>query len=152
MERKRWLALLPLATAAVLLVAQSGFQPTAVSFPDLFRQPASIDIPADHQALAKPLRELVRSHPQKRQLGGFYLAMADLLPRLPQETTASQFRSAMEKAVLLRFSGEFQKLEGLGQAIHGPEGLIAKIYGLESGKLDVPKMQAALRAVAWACQ
>lgn len=153
MQRKRLFALVPLAAALVLYVAQYGVRPPELSLPSWFgTSTSSVSIPSEHAVVARPLRELVRSHPQRNQLGSFYLAMAELLPKLPSDVTAAQMRQWLEQAVTLRFSGEFQQLPGLGQAIHGPEGVIAKIYGLDQGKLDVPKMQAALRAVAWACQ
>lgn len=113
---------------------------------------SGLAVPAEHQAIAAPVRELLKHHPGRRELRDFYLALADMVPRLPQEATGAQARRWFESAARLQFGETFDRVPGLAAAIHGEAGVIAKIYGLEAGLLDREKMCLALRAVAWACQ
>jgi hypothetical protein len=61
-------------------------------------------------------------------------------------------RTFCERAVTLRFQGAFAKVPGLADAIHGPNGALAKLLQLEVSELDHAKAAAAMDAVAWACR
>lgn len=136
--------------AATLLLAAAAW----LAFPKIrpmFTVQHSITVPPEHQAIAAEVRRMMAGHPQRGQVAAFYAAMADLVPRLPENATGHQARRWFETAAKLQFGDTFQRVPGLAEAIHGPNGIIAKIYGTEAGPLDRAKMKAALLAVAWAC-
>lgn len=144
---KKLLAAALLGVAAWMAYTRYGY----LIEPVLNPVPA-VAIPPDHQAIAQPVRDLVAAHPQKQELFAFYMALAETVPRLPDTATGKQVRDWFENAAKLMFGDTFQKVPGLAERIHGQNGVIAQIYGLEPGKLDKPKMQSALKAVAWACR
>ena len=106
------------------------------------------------QAVAPVTAALAGHRDEARQLAAFYHSAADALRRdgagVVQNT--GQLRTFCERAVTLRFQGAFQKVPGLSAAIHGPDGALATLLGLEVVELDHGKAAAALDAVAWACQ
>lgn len=143
------IATLLLAVAGWLILRELGDKlPLPLPLP----LPANrITIPPEHQLIAAPVQRMMANHPQRAELGAFYAALADLVPKLPSNATAHQVRRWFETAAQLQFSDSFQRVPGLADAIHGPNGIIAQIYGTDAGPLNRDAMRAALRAVAWAC-
>ena len=123
------------------------------------RPPASDPIPtpdapdAATQAVVEPISAVLAGHgEQAAELAAFYGAAADVVKRDQTIlTTNNQLRTYLERSVQLRFQGAFAQVPGISNAIHGPEGALAKLLGLESGPLDHAKAADALGAVAWAC-
>jgi hypothetical protein len=93
---------------------------------------------------------------QARELAAFYHSAADVLRRDDAGAkvikTTQQLRTFCENAVTLRFQGDFQAISGLADAIHGPNGALAKLLTLNVTELDHTKAADTLDAVAWACQ
>ncbi len=109
------------------------------------------------RAIVAPVTQRLGGHEEEaRQLGTFYHAAAEVLRRDGNgqrvvQTTA-HLKTFGERAVTLRFQGAFNAVSGLADAIHGPDGALAKLLGLEVTELDHARAAAALDAVAWACQ
>jgi len=100
---------------------------------------------------------VLRGHADEaQQLAAFYAAAADMIDRDASGArilaTKHQLRTALERAAVLRFQGAFAKVAGLSDAIHGPDGALAKLLGLEAGPLDHRVAADAMRAVAAACR
>jgi hypothetical protein len=142
MTRSKPIALLPLAAAALLLAREITPKPTSD--------------PAAEQArriLAQPLSRCTTD--QRQALAQFYEACADLCPQLSAvvpNLTNAQFRTILETAARINWTGRFEPVPGLADAIHGPNGTIATLYTLDQGPFDPPKAAAALRATADACR
>ena len=109
------------------------------------------------RAIVAPVTQQLAGHEEEaRQLAAFYHAAAEVLRRdgagqRVVQTTA-HLKTFCERAVTLRFRGAFAAVPGLAEAIHGPDGALAKLLGLEVTELDHARAAAALDAVAWACQ
>jgi len=90
------------------------------------------------------------------QLAAFYHAAAEIVRRDGEGervlTSTQQLRTFAERAVTLRFQGTFSKIPGLAAAIHGPQGALALLLGLDVKELNHTQAAAALEAVAWAAQ
>jgi len=112
---------------------------------------------ADVQQVVAPVTAALSGHrDEARQLAAFYKSAAETVFRDGEGAkvikSTAHLRTFCERAATLRFQGAFQKVPGLSAAIHGPEGALAKLLGLEVAELDHGKAAMALRAVAWACQ
>jgi len=109
------------------------------------------------RAIVGPLSVKLAGHPdQARQLAAFYHAAAEVIRRDGSGAkllkTTADLRAFGQRAVTLRFQGAFAKVPGLADAIHGPEGVLARLMGMEVSNLDHARAAAALDAIAWACQ
>lgn len=109
------------------------------------------------QTIVAPVSAKLAGHPDEaRQLAAFYTAAADALRRdgngAQVVKTTADLRTFCERAVTVRFQDAFSRVPGLADAIHGPEGALAKLLGLEVTELDHTRAAAALDAVAWACR
>jgi hypothetical protein len=118
--------------------------------------PQGADVSADakraQQIMAEPLSRT--SSQQRKQLAAFYSGVARLLPNLKEaapDLDNTKFRKVLELAARLYFSKSFPKTAGLADSIHGPNGVIAQLYGLDTGPLDVERMARTLNAIAEAC-
>lgn len=110
-----------------------------------------------NQQIVAPITELLKGNKkQSRVLSAFYFEASKTLRRDGNGEkiikTKSHFRTFCERAATLRFQGIFKSVPGLADAIHGKNGALAKIIGLEAGLLDHEKSANALHAIAWACQ
>ena len=104
-----------------------------------------------------PVSACLAGHPaEARQLAAFYQAAADAVRRDAAGRkllgTTEDLRTFLERAVAIRFQGAFQKLPGLAEAIHGPDGALAKLLGREVRDLGHAGAADALEAVAWALE
>ncbi|MBN2474273.1 MAG: hypothetical protein JXB62_06680 [Pirellulales bacterium] len=122
--------------------------------------PGSDPIPAPPEAATRaivgPVSQALGGHPEEaRQLAAFYHAAAEAIRRdgsgAKVVKTTADLRTFCTAAVTLRFQEVFAKVPGLAEAIHGPEGAMAKLLGLDVVELDHAGAAAALDAVAWAC-
>ncbi len=109
------------------------------------------------RAIVAPVSARLAGHPDEaRQLAAFYSAAAEALRRDGSDAqvvkTTADLRTFCQRAVTVRFQGAFAKVPGLADAIHGPEGALAKLLGLDVTDLDHARAAAALDAVAWACR
>jgi hypothetical protein len=90
------------------------------------------------------------------QLAAFYHAAAEIVRRDGEGervlTSTQQLRTFCQRAVTLRFQGVFTKIPGLADAIHGSQGALAVLLGLDVKELNHAQAAAALDAVAWAAQ
>lgn len=122
--------------------------------------PTALEIPAPSAevkpAVAPITLVLADRDSEAKELAAFYHAASDVVRRdgagAKVIKKTSDLRTFCEKAVTLRFQGAFQKVSGLSDAIHGPDGALAKILDLDVVELDHAKAADALDAVAWACQ
>jgi hypothetical protein len=133
--------------AAIALAAVLFWNPTVS---------AVIPAPTDTVSVAQ-VTKVLAGHPEEAaQLGAYYLSAADVVRRDGSGAkvikTNSNLRTFLERSATLRFQGAFQKVPGLSEAVHGPNGALAKMLGLAAGDLDYAKAASALEAVAWACQ
>lgn len=101
--------------------------------------------------------DALRGRPaEAERLAAFYRAAAAGVERDGQGarilTTKQQLRTAIERAAIFSFQGDFVKVPGLSDAIHGPNGALAKLLGLDAGALDHAAAAKALRNVADACE
>jgi len=140
--------------AAVLIVAglAATWRPTAPS-PDPIPDPPD----AATRAIVAPVSANLAGHPDEaRQLAAFYHAAAETIRRdgngAKVVKTTSDLRTFCQRAVTIRFQGAFAKVPGLADAIHGPDGALAKLLKLDVTDLDHASAAAALDAVAWACR
>lgn len=140
-----------LATVLILTGLVAAWRPPAPS-------PAPVPNPPDAATRAivgHVSAKLARRANEARQLAAFYAAAADTVRRDGQGAkvlrTTPQLRTFLERAVTLRLQGAFERVPGLAEAIHGPDGALAKLLGLEAAELDHARAAAALEAVAWAC-
>lgn len=150
MAGKRIAAVLVLLGAAGIFVAQ---RPDLL--PSIFPK---TPIPSAEASKAREIVGPVISRCTKRQraeLAAFYASAARAVPKLarhdPNLTTA-RMRSILELAVRVQFAGEWERVPGLADAIHGPNGAIAQLYGLDQGKLDADKFARTLAGIAEAIQ
>jgi len=109
------------------------------------------------RAIVAPVSAKLAGHPDEAgQLAAFYRAAAEALRRdgggAQVVKTTADLRTFCERAVTVRFQGVFAKVPGLADAIHGPEGALTKLLGLEVTELDHAEAAGALDAVAWACR
>ena len=109
------------------------------------------------RAIVAPVTQTLAGHADEaRQLAAFYQAAAETIRRDGAGAkvigTTGDLRTFCERAVTLRFQGAFAKVPGLADAIHGPNGALAKLLQLEVSELDHAKAAAAMGAVAWACR
>jgi len=109
------------------------------------------------RAILAPVSAKLAGHPDEaRQLAAFYREAAETIRRDSHGAkvvrTTAQLRTFCERAVTLRFQGAFAKVPGLSDAIHGSDGVLAKLLTLEVTDLDHAKAADALDAVAWACR
>ena len=142
------LAAVLLAVAVVVSGGGSGGTPAGPTIPE----PS-----ADAKPAVAPVTRLLSGHPDEaRQLAAFYHDAADVLRRdgagAKVVKTTAHFRTFCQRAVTLRFQGAFNKVGGLSDAIHGPDGALARLLKLDAAELDPVKAADALDAVAWACQ
>ncbi|MCL4190755.1 MAG: hypothetical protein KJZ87_03340 [Thermoguttaceae bacterium] len=112
---------------------------------------------ADVQQVVAPVTAALSGHrDEARQLAAFYHSAAETVRRDGEGAkvikSTAHLRTFCERAATLRFQGAFKKVPGLSAAIHGPDGALSKLLGLEVAELDHGKAAAALDAVAWACQ
>ncbi len=122
--------------------------------------PTAPVIPApsgEAKTAVEPITTLLAGHAdQAQELAAFYHSAADVLRRdgagAKVVETTQQLRTFCEGAVTLRFQNVFQPITGLSDAIHGPDGALAKLLSLDVAELDHAKAADALDAVAWACQ
>ena len=141
--------LLAVALTVLVLFYQGG---TTIPDSDPIPQPDA----AARSAVSSVATLLSGHKSEAAELAAFYHAAADVLRRdgegrkLLQNT--QQLRTFCERAVTLRFQGVFTKIPGLADAIHGPQGALALLLGLEVRELDHAQAAAALDAVAWAAQ
>lgn len=140
-----------LATVLILAGLVAAWRPTAPS-------PAPVPNPPDAatRAIVGHVSARLAGHADEaRTLAAFYATAADTVRRDGQGAkvlkTTPQFRTFLERAVTLRLQGAFERVPGLAEAIHGPDGALAKLLGLEAAELDHARAAAALEAVAWAC-
>jgi len=140
--------------AVVLIVAglAATWRPSGPS-------PAPIPGPPDAatRALVAPVSAKLADHPEEaRQLAAFYHEAAETIRRdgngAKVVKTTSDLRTFCQRAVTIRFQGAFAKVPGLADAIHGPDGALAKLLRLDVTDLDHASAAAALDAVAWACR
>ncbi len=111
------------------------------------------------QDIVKPITELLNdngSHGQASILAAFYFEASKTIRRDGNHgrilKTKDHLRTFCVRAATLRFQGIFKGVPGLSATIHGKDGVLSKIIGLEAGVLDHEKSADALHAVAWACQ
>jgi hypothetical protein len=141
-----WAALF---VAAVTIVwGRSAVKPKASVIP----APA-----AEHQATVAPITAILAGHKdQASQLAAYFHSAADTVRRdgtgAKVLKSTSQLRTFFERAETLRFQGAFDKVPGLSDAIHGPNGALAKLLKLDVAELDHARAADALDGVAWACQ
>ena len=142
--------------AAVLVIVGLFYQLSGtVNIPDV----PQIDPPsADLQKAVASITVLFSSgnREQAAELFDFYFEASKIIRRDGKNErilkTNSQLRTFCERAIKIRFSGAFQKVDGLADAIHGKKGSLSKIIGLSPGELDHEKVADAFYAIAWACQ
>lgn len=139
--------------AAILIVVGlvAAWRPTAPS-PETFPEPPD----AATQAIVARVTQTLAGHPeQSRQLAAFYGAAAEVVRRDGDGSkvikTTADLRTFCERAVTVRFQGAFAKVPGLAEAIHGSDGALARLLGLEVSQLEHGKAADALDAIAWAC-
>ena len=119
-----------------------------------------IDEPAASlRIVVGPIRKLLNNNGSRGQAGilaTFYFEASETILRDSNHgrilKTKNHLRTFCERAATLRFQGIFKSVPGLADAIHGENGALAKIIGLEAGLLDHEKSANALHAIAWACQ
>ena len=140
-----------IAAALILAGLAAAWRPAAPA-------PAPGPDPPDAavRAIVGPVTAKLAGHPEEaRTLAAFYAAAADTVRRDGQGAkllrTTPQLRTFLERAVTLRLQGSFSKVPGLAETIHGPDGALAKLLGLEAAELDHARAAAALSAIAWAC-
>ena len=122
--------------------------------------PAAPEIPApsaEAQAAVTPITLVLAGHgDEAKELAAFYHAAAEVVRRdgagAKVLKNTSHLRTFCERAATLRFQGAFQKVPGLSDAIHGPNGALANLLKLDVVEIDHAKTADALDAVAWACQ
>ncbi len=144
------IAAIVLIAAGTLSVWKSGL-PGPSPMPDI--KPPSVSL----QALVGPITEILNGHPEQANiLASFYFEASETIRRDGRNDriirTKDHLRTFGERAITLRFQGIFREVFGLAEAIHGGDGALSKILGLEAGQLDHMKAADALHAVAWACQ
>ncbi len=145
----------PTTLPAVVLILTglvATWRPTAPA-PSLIPAPAAVST----RAAVGPVSVRLAGHADEaRQLAAFYHAAADCLRRdgagEKVVKTTSDLRTFCQKAVTLRFQGAFARAPGLAETIHGPEGALAKLLGLDVVELDHIRAAVAMDAIAWACQ
>lgn len=117
-----------------------------------------IDPPdAELQEIVLPVKNVLIGHPNEaKELASFYLEASEVIRRdgLNEKIvkTNSNLRTFCQRAVTLRFKGIFVKIPGLADAIHGKDGVMATVLGLEASEFDYTKAADAFHAIAWACQ
>ncbi|MCR4411295.1 MAG: hypothetical protein NUV77_02585 [Thermoguttaceae bacterium] len=117
-----------------------------------------IPLPAGEvQQVVAPVTAALAGHrDEARQLTAFYHSAAETVRRdgagAKVIKSTAHLRTFCERAATLRFQGAFQKVPGLAAAVHGPDGALAKLLGLEVAELKHGKAADVLDAVAWACQ
>lgn len=109
------------------------------------------------QRVVAPVTAALAGHrDEARQLAAFYHSAAETVRRdgagAKVIKSTAHLRTFCERAATFRFQGAFQKVPGLAAAVHGPDGALAKLLGLEVAELQHGKAADALDAVAWACQ
>ena len=122
--------------------------------------PAAPEIPApsaEAKLAVGPIIMVLAGHGNEaKELAAFYHAAAEVVRRdgvgAKVLKNTSDLRTFGERAVTLRFQGAFQKVPGLSDAIHGPNGALANLLKLDVIELDHTKTAESLNAVAWACQ
>ncbi len=118
----------------------------------------NIDAPSvANQQIVAPITSLLKGNKkQSCVLSAFYFEASKTLRRDGNGEkiikTKSHFRTFCKRAATLRFQGIFKSIPGLADAIHGKDGALSKILGLEAEMLDHEKTADALHAIAWACQ
>jgi hypothetical protein len=154
-----------IALACLLIAVAAVFAPSkgcAIPWPS----PAPIDdttIPTPTvaaQDAVRPITRVLEGHAaQAAELAQYYGTAADDLRRRALDAQGKPIigdtrtlRTFLERSVTVRFAGRFEPVPGLSDAIHGPDGALGKLLGLDPGELDVERAAAALEAVAWACQ
>ena len=120
-------------------------------------EPAPQPPDAATQAIVARVTQTLAGHPEEaQQLAAFYGAAADVVRRdgagAKVLKTTADLRAFGQRAVTLRFQGAFAKVPGLSEAIHGPDGALARLLGLEVSQLNHGKAADALDAIAWACR
>lgn len=139
------------ATVLILAGLVAAWRPAA---PSPAPHPAPPD-DATRAAVAGVTTKLAGHQDAARTLAAFYTAVADVVRRDGQGAkvlrTTPQLRVFLERAATLRLQGAFAKVPGLAEAIHGPDGALAKLLGLDAAELNHARAAAALDAVAWAC-
>lgn len=141
-----------LALVLIVVGVVTAWRPPAPT-PD--PRPAPPD--AATAAIVAPVSTKLAGHPDEaRQLAAFYDAAAEALGRDGRGAgvikTTAELRTFCERAVTVRFQGAFAGVSGLADAIHGPDGALAKLLGLDVTELDHARAAAAFEAVAWACR
>lgn len=138
----------PTTIFAVVLVAAGSlywWNPQAVT-----PQAPVIEPPnAELQSLVAPITKKLGSSPaEAKLLAAFYFEASETIRRDGLNAkivkTKSHLRTFCERAATLRFQGAFKKVPGLAAVIHGPEGVIAKVLGLEPFEVDHTKIAEAL--------
>lgn len=143
--------------AAVVLIAIGVLSVWKPSLPGPSPAP-NIDPPSvSLRTLVAPITKVLDGHPkQAKVLTAFYYEASNTIRRDGNNEqivkTGSHLRAFCNRAATLRFAGSFKKVPGLAAAIHGENGALPKILGLDPGPLDHEKAADALHAVAWACQ
>ena len=137
-----------LVGAVVVFLGQGARQPDGAAIP----QPA-----AEVRQAVTPVTTVLAGHgDQARELAAFYHSAAETVRRdgtgAKVVKSTSHLRTFCERAATLRFQGDFAKVPGLSDAIHGPNGALAKLLKLDVADLDHGKAADAFEAVAWACQ
>ncbi len=121
------------------------------------RNPVPGSPDAATRAIVAPVSDKLAGHPDEaRQLAAFYHEAAETIRRDGNGArvvkTTADLRTFCQRAVTIRFQGAFAKVTGLADAIHGPDGALAKLLKLDVTDLDHATAAAALDAVAWACR
>jgi len=139
------------ATLLILAGLVAAWRPAS---PSPAPQPTPPDA-ATRAAVAGVTAKLTGHPDEARTLAAFYAAAADAVRRDGQGVkvlrTTPQLRVFLERAATLRLQGAFAKVPGLAEAIHGPDGALAKLLGLDAAEVNHARAAAALEAIAWAC-
>lgn len=146
----------PITIFAVVLVAAGSlyrWNPQAATPIVPAIEPPSAQL----QLLVAPVTRNLTGRPvEARLLAAFYYEASETIRRDGLNAkivkTKPHLVAFCERAATLRFQGAFSKVPGLAAVIHGPDGVIAKVLGLEPGELDHAKSAEVLHAIAWACQ
>jgi len=109
------------------------------------------------RANVRDVTTVLTGHPNEaRKLATFYHEAAETIRRDGQGAkiikTTADLRTFCQRTVTLRFQGDFAKVPGLADAIHGPKGALARLLQLEVTELDPIQAANGLDAVAWACE
>jgi len=146
----------PITIFAVVLVAAGSlywWNPQSGTSPQPVIESPSVAM----QAVVQPVIKKLAGHPAEAGLlAAFYYEASETIRRDGLNAkivkTKSHLRTFCERAATLRFQRAFKRVPGLAAVIHGPEGVIAKVLGLEPFDLDHAKSAEVLHAIAWACQ